>query len=240
MLHDKNTLDKDKPGQQPEEGDSCHKHLEQERCLHSLADAVHVNVRDIAMDGKLLAGQGWLSTTATKPMRRPRRPQRRSSKETLPARSRSSVTESNLAHRRLRTHWLCISVPQRKSRPQTRSGGRVLQSRLLTDTGTLFASRVLGEQNEVPANRIRQVSPWHPTHGSAKNLRPTPGWRPVEVQTQTSQLGGIVDEAIVVDTQSKSKTFLQSMPTTSRLTSMKTPESTWEFSCVRASSLQLR
>ena len=30
---------------------------------------------------------------------------------------------------------------------------------LFTDTGTLFANRVLGEQNEVPANRIRQVSP---------------------------------------------------------------------------------
>ena len=66
MLHDKNTLDKDKPGQQPEEGDSCPKHIEQERCLHSLANAVHVNVRDFARDGKLLAGQGWLSTTATK------------------------------------------------------------------------------------------------------------------------------------------------------------------------------
>ena len=57
MLHDRNTLNKEKPDQQPEEGESCHRHIEQERCLHSLADAVHVNVRDVASDGKLLAGQ---------------------------------------------------------------------------------------------------------------------------------------------------------------------------------------
>ena len=31
-----------------------------------------------------------------------------------------------------------------------------------------------------------------------KNLRPTQGWRPVELQTQTSQLQETVDEAIVV------------------------------------------
>ena len=45
------------PGQQPEEGESCHRLIEQERCLPSLADAVPVNVRDVASHGKLLAGQ---------------------------------------------------------------------------------------------------------------------------------------------------------------------------------------
>ena len=111
---------------------------------------------------------------------------------------------------------------------------------LFTDTGTLFASRALGEQNEVPANRIRQVSPWYPKHGSAKNLRPTPGWRPVEVQTQTSQLGGTVTRLLL----SMPSVEVQDIPSVDaddlRLTSMKTPESTWERSCVRASSLQLR
>ena len=32
-----------------------------------------------------------------------------------------------------------------------------------TDTGTLFASGMLGEQNEVQATCIRQVSPWYPS-----------------------------------------------------------------------------
>ena len=32
----------------------------------------------------------------------------------------------------------------------------------------------------------------------AKNLYSTPVWRPVDVQTQTSQLDGSVDEVIVV------------------------------------------
>ena len=47
----------DKPGQQPEEGECCLRHIEQERCLYSLADGVHFSVRDVASCGKLLAGQ---------------------------------------------------------------------------------------------------------------------------------------------------------------------------------------
>ena len=53
------------------------------------------------------------------------------------------------------------------------------------------------------------LSPWAPKACRAgshpkvvtkgpKNLRPTPGWRPVEIPTQTSQLEETVDEAIVV------------------------------------------
>ena len=43
----------------------------------------------------------------------------------------------------------------------------------------------------------------HPkvTTRRAKNLQPTPGWRPVDVKTQTTQLDGSVDEIIVVQVQ---------------------------------------
>ena len=43
--------------QQPEEGECCLRHIEQERCLYSLPDAVHFSVRDVASCGKLLVGQ---------------------------------------------------------------------------------------------------------------------------------------------------------------------------------------
>ena len=70
-----------------------------------------------------------------------------------------------------------------------------------------FASRVLGEQNEEQATLIRQVS--HPKVATrrAKYLQSTP-WCPVDVQVQTSQLDGSVDEVIVVVVQDISTAFL--------------------------------
>ena len=74
-----------------------------------------------------------------------------------------------------------------------------------------FASRVLGEQNEEQATRIRQVSPWHPSLGSdeeseilAIHARLVSSGRP----TQTSQLDGSVDEVNVVVVQDIPTAFL--------------------------------
>ena len=55
-----------------------------------------------------------------------------------------------------------------------------------------------------------------------KNLRPTPGWRPVELPTQTSQLEETVDEAFVVQVQEIPTVDLDDL----RPSSIKTPEST--------------
>ena len=60
-------------------------------------------------------------------------------------------------------------------------------------------------------------------------MRPTPGWRPVVLQTQTSQLEETVDEAIVVQVQDIPTVDLDDLG----LSSIKTPESTWELSLLK-------
>ena len=149
------------------------------------------------------------------------------------------MTDSNLAHRRSRTHWLCISVPQRKSRPQTRSGGRVLRSpSIQIDNDFVELDFSLTRALSSPAGywvskmKCQQTASDKFHHG----VQPMAVTRRGDPQTQTSQLGRTVDEAIVVQVQD----ILSVDADEPRLTSMKTPESTWELSCVRASSLQLR
>ena len=67
-------------------------------------------------------------------------------------------------------------------------------------------------------------------------MRPTPGSRPVVLQTQTSQLEETVDEAIVVQVQDIPTVDLNVLG----LSSIETPESTWELSLLKNLFASLR